>query len=283
MKLSLRQNIVVQYSIIFYGLMIYKLLNGMWLSQLQPAFFYTREDVVTWLFMQTGIHQWLLNNSASCILFDCLFYTAPLFFLLAELLRKRLTLPAACWMLIVNWIYIQCYTLYPTNSIEGHVAWLIFPVVFLFKSEKTFLLLFEALRYFFLFAMVSSGIWKFLQGGIFHIDQMSLILLNQHKELLTNSAGYWQTEMVRYLVQHPPISYALYAVACLLELSFVIGFFTKKYDRRLIAAFFVFLVMDYLVMRIAYFEWLPFMIALNFPAHNKVYIEKRAREKLTVN
>jgi hypothetical protein len=92
---------------------------------------------------------------------------------LAELLFKRLTLPAAGWMLIVNWTYIQSYTLYPTNSIEGHVAWLIFPVLFLFKSERTFLLLFEALRYFFLFAMVSSGIWKFLQGGIFHIDQMS--------------------------------------------------------------------------------------------------------------
>jgi hypothetical protein len=84
--------------------------------------------------------------------------------------------------------------------------------------------------------------------------------------------------MIRYLVQHPAISYAFYAAACLLELSFVIGFFTKKYDRRLMVAFFVFLVMDYLVMRIIYFEWLPFVILLR----RQSWIVKREREASSV-
>ena len=257
-----RRNIIIQYSIIFYVLMIYKWLNGMFLYQFRPSFFFTRDDMFTWLFMRTGIHEWLLNNQGGCILFDVLFYSAPLF-LLATVNARRWNLPAAFWMLVVNWTYIQCYTLYPTTSIEGHVPWLLFPFIFLFLNEKTFSLLVEALRYFFLFMMASAGLWKFLQGGIFHLDQMSGVLLEQHKELITNSPGYWQTTLILYLISHETISYLLYVLACLVELSFIVGFVTKKYDRYLLLAFVIFLMMDYLIMRIAYFEWLPFMIVLN--------------------
>jgi hypothetical protein len=211
--------------------------------------------------MRTGIHQWLLNNNTGCVLFDGLFYSAPLL-LLATLHSRKINIPVVIYMLTVNWVYVQCYTLYPTNSIEGHVAWLLFPMIFFFTNEKTFLLLFHGLRYFFLFIMVSAGLWKFVQGGIFHIDQMSGVLLYQHQELLTNSPGFWQTNLIWYLVQHREISYLLYAAACLVEISFIIGFFTKKYDRYLAIAFFIFLLMDYIVMRIAYFEWLPFIITL---------------------
>ena len=257
-----RRNIIIQYSIIFYVLMIYKWLNGMFLYQFRPAFFFTRDDMFTWLFMRTGIHEWLLNNRGGCILFDVFFYSAPLY-LLATVNDKKWSLAAAIWMLVVNWTYIQCYTLYPTTSIEGHVPWLLFPFLFLFRNEKTFSLLVEALRYFFLFMMASAGLWKFLQGGIFHLDQMSGVLLEQHKDLITNSPGYWQTSLILYLIRHETISYLLYVLACLVELSFIVGFVTKKYDRYLLLAFVIFLMMDYLIMRIAYFEWLPFMIVLN--------------------
>jgi hypothetical protein len=102
-------------------------------------------------------------------------------------------------------------------------------------------------------------VWKFAQGGIFHPDQMSGVLLYQHKELLTNSPGYWQTNLLVFN-QAYKISYFLYAAACLFELSFLIGFFTKKYDRYLVAFFLGFLIIDYFIMRIAYFDWLPFVI-----------------------
>ena len=92
---------------------------------------------------------------------------------------------------------------------------------------------------------------------------MSGVLLEQHKELLTNSPGYWQTSFILYLINHEALSYLLYVLACVVELSFIVGFFTKKYDRYLLLAFAIFLVMDYLIMRIAFFEWLPFVIVLN--------------------
>src|SRR5215831_20104692 len=121
--------------------MIYKWMNGLLLYQLQPSFFYTRQDLATWLFMQTGLHQWLLNNSFGWKLFDILFYAMPAIYLLTYRYSKKISSVIAVLMLTINWSYVQCYTLYPSNSIEGHVAWLLFPVMFIPQNKKTFTLL----------------------------------------------------------------------------------------------------------------------------------------------
>lgn len=242
--------------------MLYKWSNGYFFYQLQPAFFLTRPDFVTWLFMQTGLHQWVLNNHAVWILFDTMFYSMPLIYLLSYKHKKTISPVIAIIMLLVNWCYVQCHTLFSSISIEGDIAWLLFPVVFISLNTQTFLLLFEGLRYFFLYFFASSAIWKLVQGGIFSISEMSGILLYQHTELLTSSPDYWYSDFFLYFIQHPQLSYLLYLSATLLELFFIVGFFTKKYDRVLFVLFIVFLLMDHLIMRIPYYEIFP--LALTF-------------------
>jgi hypothetical protein len=267
---NFKYRILKYYCIIFYALMFYKFFNGMLLFQLQPSFFYTREDVFTWLFMQTGLHQWLLNNQQGCLLFDFLFYAAPFLFLLHNKFNRSTSWVAAIVMLVINWCYVQCYTLYPSNSIEAHVAWLLFPAAFIPNNPKTFELLYRSLRYFFLFFFVSAGVWKFVQGGIFNFSQMSGILLLQHKEMLINSPGYWQTQLIGWLIQHQTISYSLYLIVTILELGFIIGFFTIRFDKALLILFIVFLVTDHLIMRIPYYDLAPFLLSLCFrsPSQN---------------
>src|SRR4051794_29981810 len=228
--------------------MLYKWMNGLFLYQIQPAFFYTRKDLVTWLFMQTGIHQWLLNHPGRLILFDALFYSIPLLYLFTYKYVSKLAAAVAVVMLLTNWFYVQCYTLYPSNSIEGHIAWLFFPIVFIPADKKIFTLFFEGLRYFFLYFFVSAAIWKLAQGGLLSISQMSGVLIYQHKELLTSSPGYWQSNFLLWLIQRPQLSYSLYLSAALLELSFIVAFFTKKYDKLLIVLLIIFLIMDHLIM-----------------------------------
>ncbi|CAN5199798.1 hypothetical protein BH11BAC6_BH11BAC6_07630 [soil metagenome] len=237
-------------------------MNGLFLYQLKHAFIYTRQDLFTWLFMQTGLHQWLLNNTTGFLVFDIAFYSMPLILLITNYYKKSVAPIIAVTMLIINWSYIQCYTLYPINSIESYVAWLLFPVVFIPKKEKTFLSLYEGLRYFLLFFFASAAIWKFVQGGIFYGNEMSGILLYQHNQLLTNSPGYWQAAFILYLIQHPGLSYCIYLSLTILELLFIIGFFTKKYDRMLVMAFILFLIGDYIIMRIPYFEITALFIPL---------------------
>lgn len=121
----------------------------MWLFQLQPKIFLNRFDGFTWIFMKTGLHQWLIDNPQGWTLLDTLFYAMPLIFFLSNNVYKVASATTAFLMLLINWIYIQCYTLYPTNSIEAHTAWLLFPIIFLVSNPATFKLLLEGLRYFF--------------------------------------------------------------------------------------------------------------------------------------
>lgn len=219
--------------------------------------------------MKTGIHQWLIDNPAGWAGLDTLFYALPLIYFLSHNVFRTGSFIIAVLMLAVNWTYVQCYTLYPTSSIEAYTAWLLFPVVFLAADAKTFRLLTEGLRYFFLFFFVSAGIWKIVNGAVFNPEQMSGVLLFQHADLLSNSPGYWQTNMISWLVHHERTGYILYILATLLELLFVAGFFTRKYDHLLIIATIVFLVFDHLVMRIPYYEILPFLITFRIAAMHR--------------
>lgn len=212
--------------------------------------------------MQTGLHQWLLNNKDGWLLFDTLFYSIPIIYFLAQnVLKTGSTIIAVC-MLIINWMYVQCYTLYPTNSIEAHMAWLLFPIAFIALNPKTFSLLTEGLRYFFLFFFASAGLWKIFTGSVFNTEQMTGILIYQHADLLLTSPDDWQTNMIEWLIDHQAVGFILYLSATVLELAFIIGFFTRKYDHLLIFATILFLLFDQLIMRIPYYDILPFLITL---------------------
>jgi hypothetical protein len=86
---------------------------------------------------------------------------------------------------------------------------------------------------------------------------MSGILLMQHKEFLVASPQHW-------IIRNHYIGYFLFLASTVLELIFSIGFFTKKYDKQLFILFILFLIMDFIVMRINYFEVLSLALPLLF-------------------
>lgn len=279
----IQQKFIHCFLVTFYVLAIYKWLNGQFMYQLQPRFFELQFDPPVWLLMQSGVHKWLLNNQRGWILFDLVFYCMPFIWWLIwrNTIRQQpaaalsstgsgrfATFTALVW-LFVNWIYIQCYILYSSNSIEGHVGWLLMPLLFAAGNVKMFYFMMHALRYYFLFFFVTAALWKFRQGGIFNLEQMSGILLLQHKEFLFNAPGNWYTHLIYWIVQHSFAGWLLYAMAVLLELSFAAGFFTRAYDRWLFTGFILFLVMDILVMRIPYFELLPLSLPLLFSKYQE--------------
>ena len=264
-----RDRFILAFVGIFYLLAIYKLFNGLWLFQVEPFYFLNRFDGTTWLLMQTGIHQWIIDHPYSWLMIDILFYAFPLVWWILQRKQQVAGVILAFSWLIINWLYVQCYTLYPTNSIESYTAWLLMPILFCTPKLKSFYYLLHAGRYFFLFFFASAAIWKFRQAGIFNLDQMSDVLLVQHKEYLVSSPDNWFSHLVYFLVQHPVLGYLLYLLGTLLELVFVIGFFTCKYDRWLIAGFILFLIMDHLLMRIPYYETLPWVLTLYFSKYKE--------------
>jgi len=260
---SIRLKIIRQYCLIFYGLMIFKWLNGMFLYQLQPIFFFTTLDFTTWLVMLTNIHKWLLQESWRLLFADFIFYILPLIYYLVNIKKPRLVFITALVMLVVNYIYVTVYCSYPSNSLQGHIAWLFFPFLFLSQSIKTFWFLFNGLRYYFLYFFFSAGIWKLAQQGFFYTETMSGVLQLQHKSLLTDSGREsFRADIYNWLITHPIISSLLYRGATIAELFFGMGFFTKRYDYILALIFLIFLVFNVLIMRIAYWEVTPFLLTL---------------------
>jgi hypothetical protein len=259
-----RTRYTLLFMLIFYALAVYKFVNGMWLFQNTPFAFRPYFDGSLWMFMQTGFHQWLLNNQPASIVMDLMFYLLPAIYFIAYNRNVKKASVIAAFMLLMNLVYVWCYTLYPTNSPEGHTGWLFTPVLFMSVTLTGFYLWMHALRYFFLFFFFSAALWKIYQGGVFEPMQMSGILLEQHKDLLVTDAQGWYAYFIYWLVQHPVAGRFLYLATTIVELIFIIGFFTRKYDRLLLLLFCIFLLLDVLVMKIPYYEVLGLTLPLLF-------------------
>lgn len=259
-----RKRYTFYFVLVFYALAVYKLINGMWLFQNTPFTFRPYFDGSLWVFLQTGIHQWLLYNQSASLLMDLFFYLLPCVYYVVFNRSVKAAAVVAGLMLLFNLVYVWCYTVYPTNSPEGHTAWLFTPVLFMSVTLTGFYLWMHSLRYFFLFFFFSAALWKFYQGGVFEPLQMSGILLEQHKDLLVTDAQGWYASFIYWLIQHPVAGRILYLCATVFELIFIVGFFTRKYDRLLLLLFCLFLVMDVLVMKIPYYEVLALCLPFLF-------------------
>ena len=250
---------------IFYGLAAYKWLNGLWLYQVDPYLVVTRFDGVSWLLQQTGFMQLVLGHQWIQALLDGLFYGLPLGYgILAGSGRQRQAAWLAWGWLITNWLYVLSYCSYTTNSIESHTGWLLFPLLFATTTLPSFYYLLHGLRYFFLYFFFSAGVWKLTQGGAMEPLTMTRILVEQHKDWLLTAGNYWQANLIRWFITNPPAAYLLYLAATGIELLFGMGFFTRKFDKWLIAGFAAFLLFDYWVMRIPYFEVMPYLLCLYY-------------------
>ncbi len=285
---TIKLRIIGQYCLLFYALMIFKWFNGMFLYQLQPIFFFTTLDFTTWLVMLTNLHKWLLQDSSRLLLADLIFYILPIVYYLINIKKSRLSFITAVLMLLVNYMYVTIYCSYPSNSLQGHIAWLFFPFLFMAQSLRTFWFLLNGLRYYFLYFFFSAGIWKLVQHGFFYSETMSGILQMQHKSILTDTGKTSvRADIYNWLITQPLISSFLYRAATLSELFFGVGFFTKKYDYFIALIFLLFLVFNIFLMRIGYWEITPFLLTLYYsklliPLNNEAGIQPNNKTLITI-
>ena len=261
-----QKQVIVLYLAITILLFADRYINGMLLTQVQAAFFVAPMNVTTWGLMYSGIHKLFIESKSACIIADCLLILLPVVYaILFFLATVKATIVCGWAVLIFNFVYAQCYTIYPSNSIEGHIGWMLFPVALICHNLINFSFVLHFIRYFFLFFFASAAIWKIRSGGVFNIDEMSGILLYQHTPFLVTSPESFFSKVYYWMVQHPLAGYVFYLSATMLELFFITGFFTLKLDRWLLLLLFLFLFADVFIMRIKYFEVLylasPFLFS----------------------
>lgn len=259
------KNLIRSYCLVFYVVMIYKWLNGLMLYQLDPAFIYTRQDLTTWFIMQSGLPTIFLNNPVACFTADLIFLSLPALLLFFNARNSSVYFITGFVMLLYNFFYVQILTLYPSYSIEVLIGWIIFPFLFITCKEKILHIVIHALRYMICYIMLSAAIWKLAQGGLSYGKQMSGILLQQHADILVHQSKNSWSDIYNWLIGHPAFAHTIYIAAACMEAFFAIGFITHRYDKALRYCLLIFIAADFLLMRIAYFDFLVFLLVLPLP------------------
>lgn len=268
-----RRNFAVFYLCCFVVSYAWLFFNQLLFHQLQPVFFLNRLDLSLNIVLLAGIQKVLINNFPLQLGLDLLFLLTP--FMLLATVNKRGQSYIAVLTGIFNFVYTLLLSSFTPLSISGFAGWILLPWIFLSRSDTGFYFSLNSIRYLFLLFFFSAGLWKIRTGAVFNTEQMSGVLLLQHTAYLVDAPSDWFTKCVNYLVIHKQLSFLLYLIVTVAELVFVIGFFTKKYDKALMVIFLLFVLFDFILMRINYFPWVAFLGCLWFAKYSEPGVEEK--------
>ncbi len=226
-------------------------------SQLaEPVLVYPSIDNTFWLFHGLNIPAFFTQHQFIATIFDLLLFFFPILFIKTQ--YKWHAVAFSILMAIYN-IVFATYSAHHFHSLMGLI---IVSITFWTADEVRHQRLWEGARYYFLFVMVSAALWKLFRGAAFQPDQMVNILKAQHAQYFAEHGPSGLTSFYQYLIQNNTIAQSVYWLAIVLELTFLIGFFTKKWDKPLLLFFFAFIITNYFVMGIFSFELSVFGILL---------------------
>ena len=230
-------------------ILVYFFFNHSLLSQLQqPALIYPGSDNTFWVWHILNIPQFLLHHYPAALAFDVMLTCSCIICIIIPPQRFF------TWITVAGvWILYMAYCS-AAGKHYAQIGYLLAPVPFLAFSEKRFDLLWNLLRYWVCFLYVSAGIYKICYGGFGYGDNMSHILLQENAEwFVFNREGPWY-HVIDHLVQHPALSQWFYRVTVLVDLGLAIGFFTKRFDKWLLATLVAFHLGNLLLLHIPFVE-----------------------------
>jgi hypothetical protein len=226
------------------------------LVQVHPVFFHYNRDLAELMLIGSGLPRFMIAHPVCFAFADTLGFLLPIP-LLGYAFRKDRFSPLLGWIFCA---YVTLYLLLADLFWQIHhgpfICYVLLAFAFVTNREDRFYFILRGCRYYFLYIFVSAAIWKTVRGTVFDGQEMSHILLLQHIDLLS---GDCQTALCRFyawLIGHPAIAQGLYIGAVLMELVFMVGFFTRRFDRLLLGLAILFVAADLLVMRIPYWTLL---------------------------
>ncbi len=200
-------------------------------------------DNTLWLFHFTGLSTFLVSNIYIAYCIDFVLISS---FLLFIFYQNR---GYAAFVLAIYLLHTFTYQIFSGHfhKLDVIIALILFGGVWQDKQRQ---LVWEGIRYFLLFVMVSSAFYKLYNGALIFPSHFSNVLMSQHADIgILHSFGI-TTYIAKILIAYPYLGWAIFAMLFLLQTIFVIGFFTKKYDPYLFGLVLLFVVLDYIIMRI---------------------------------
>ncbi|MDQ3552299.1 MAG: hypothetical protein M3413_12310 [Bacteroidota bacterium] len=270
---KIKNQFILFYLICFIVNYLWLFSNSLLLSSLNPIFFVNELDFTKNIVMLTNLHHFIIKEQWLALVFDLLYIALPVLLTFATLKNHKAVQFIAFATSIFSLVYFSLLSSYTFISVHACIGWVFVPLIFSAKTNEGLYFYFNSARYYFILIIASSAIWKIRLGGVFNPEQMSGILLHQHKHYLAAFNSDWFTNLNFFLVRNSSISYFLYLAAFFIELIFLIELFTKRYDRLLVILLFLFIVFDLLIMQIFYFTWLGFAGFFYFSRFIKINTE----------
>ncbi|MEO8821542.1 MAG: hypothetical protein ABI374_11910 [Ginsengibacter sp.] len=154
-----------------------------------------------------------------------------------------LIFPGKRWLIAIfivfYFVYYVIFNSYGAHHTHSLVAVLIAPVPFLFP-KKSFTFSWQALRYFLLFIYSAAFLWKFFRFSWLQTDQGILIVKKNLTPYLYFNPHTFLADIYFWLLNNPIFIEVIFFAGFILEGFFIVGFFTRKYDKAL---FFISLIL----------------------------------------
>lgn len=235
-------------TVIWIGLWVYRYLTGGLLHSISDAkIFDLWLDRSFWLLFLSNIPQTIIKNEVLCFLLDFTILLLPLVFWIS---KKRIFLVAFLVSYIVFSFTYEAYGFFHSKTsllpLLGFLPYL--------SKKATFDLLFKGIRYYLIFVMVSAGLYKIFNGGVFDFYYFNSILINQHFLAIAENK---HLPLISFLMKQPLICYGIYLGGTLIELFYVMGCFTYKYDKFLLVFLGLFIASTFVFFRIENLMLLP--------------------------
>lgn len=244
-----------------FGSLLLMLISRWWgnnlLSQLgAPAFISPGIDNTFWIMHALKIPQTIMRSEPLKIFIDIYLFTLTIACMV--IYKKRIP---SILLVIVLFIYIITQQSFTANHTKTAAA-LCFIVLPFCVPIQRFDYVWNAVRYYLLFVMASAALFKLFNGALFNIHHFSDILFLQHLDLRILEPKSLIFGFSEFLIHHNWLAYILFLVLFITQLSFIVGFFTKKYDRILLLLLGAFLLLTYMIMRIQNFDLLILGVTL---------------------
>lgn len=227
------------------------------LHQLQaPVLWDGGVDLLTYLGLMTGVFKSITGSKWLSYSFDAALLLVPLILIFQPQRRLLATFNFVIWL-----IYFLLYNLYGTHQTHSLAGILLVHIPFLFYQKKIFSWLWNGVRYYTLWLMFSAALWKIIRGSAFYPQQgKNIFLQNQTGAIIESGPAAMQL----FLLSNEWLLIASFPIGVLLEALFVIGFFTKRFDRYLAIVLIILIAGFRLLADATFFELLILILPLWF-------------------
>ena len=206
--------------------LIYRWFSHALLHQfVKPVFTHPYVDLTYWSLHLLKIPELLTGNFYIALLFDLLLILTTF---LSFFFYKNRYSPIA--FSILFFLYIICYNSFGLHHAHSLLGILFISIPFWFKNNKTFEFIWEGVRYYLLFIFFCAFLWKIFRGAFLNLLQAQAIFMNENANYLAHNPDTFFSQILSFFITHPIIGQLGLYMMILIQGSFSVGFFTKKYD-----------------------------------------------------